>query len=160
MLKILIFRFKVAYHISQSRSIYSAYRKLTFVSYESILQKQKLFFKSFHRFILPNKFFNNLDGHNKKRVRKLGRVLLTNLATKEVAQLEKPGVHRSVIIKIAIFNSIEVERQFIADCQISLSNYSSNFCVVVIFWMQIASPVFLVEKLAKYLFSCETAKLN
>ncbi|SDW38057.1 hypothetical protein SAMN05421882_100958 [Nitrosomonas communis] len=67
--------------------------------------------------MLPNKFFNNLDGHNKKRVRKLGRILITNLATKEVAQFEKPGVHRSAISKIVIFNSIEVEQQFNPDCQ-------------------------------------------
>ncbi|SFM17747.1 hypothetical protein SAMN05421863_10166 [Nitrosomonas communis] len=52
--------------------------------------------------MLPNKLFNNLDGHDRARVSKLSRIVLTNVAAKEVAQLEKSGVHRSVINKIVI----------------------------------------------------------
>ncbi len=38
-------------------------------------------------------------------------------AIKEIAQLEQTSFDRSVIIKIAIFTSIETRQQFIANCQ-------------------------------------------
>ena len=115
--KILNFRFKLPYHIRQSRSLYSAYRKLIVVSYELILQKQKPLFKNFNRSMFVNKFFNNLDGHDSARVRKLGCVIHTKAAAKEVAQIKQPGFDRSVITKIAIFILIEARQQFITDCQ-------------------------------------------
>ncbi len=37
--------------------------------------------------------------------------------TKEVAQLKKSDFHRLVITIIAIFHSVEVRQQLIADCQ-------------------------------------------
>ncbi|AKH38858.1 hypothetical protein AAW31_15310 [Nitrosomonas communis] len=109
-LKILNFRFKITHQIRQSRSLYSVCTKLILVSYDLVLQKQKLLFKIFNRFMFINKFFNNFNGHDRARVKRLGCVILTNLATKKVVQFDKSDFHHSVITKIAILKSIEVRK--------------------------------------------------
>ncbi|SFI76097.1 hypothetical protein SAMN05428978_103314 [Nitrosomonas sp. Nm34] len=115
--KILINRFKVTYHIRQSRSLYSACAKFVAESYKFILQKQKLLFRNRACSMLANQFFYSLDGHDKTKVRKLDCEIHMNDSTKEVERLEQPSSDRSGITKNAIFTSVEVRQQFIADCQ-------------------------------------------
>ncbi|AKH37346.1 hypothetical protein AAW31_05250 [Nitrosomonas communis] len=144
-LQISNFIFKITYYIRGSSRFYSAFRKMILVSYDSLLQEQKLLFMSINWTIFFNKFFDNFQGHGRVRVGKLGDVIHATASAKERTWLEKHILHHFVLSKITILSLIKMRHQFIDDCQNQFNKFLLNFFMSVNVYMQMAFDAFFVS---------------